>query len=77
MVDEAKCIGCFACLTACPFNVPQFRDNGTMVKCDICLDRKEMGLEPACVRSCFLNRAEDEFTEAAVREILHECTTST
>ena len=53
MVDEAKCIGCFACLSACPFNVPQFRDNGTMVKCDLCLDRKELGLEPACVRSCF------------------------
>jgi len=53
IVDEAKCIGCFACLTACPFNVPQFRDNGTMVKCDLCLDRKELGLEPACVRSCF------------------------
>ena len=53
VVDEAKCIGCFACLSACPFNVPQFRDNGTMVKCDLCLDRKEMGLEPACVQSCF------------------------
>jgi len=53
MVDEAKCIGCFACLSACPFNVPQFRDNGTMVKCDLCLDRKELDLEPACVRACF------------------------
>jgi anaerobic dimethyl sulfoxide reductase subunit B (iron-sulfur subunit) len=53
IVDEAKCIGCHACLSACPFNVPQFRDSGTMVKCDLCLDRKELGLEPACVRACF------------------------
>ena len=53
VVDEAKCIGCFSCLTACPFNVPQFNASGKMIKCDLCLDRKEMGLEPACVRSCF------------------------
>lgn len=53
VVDEAKCIGCHACLSGCPFGVPQYRDNGTMVKCDLCLGRKELGLEPACVRSCF------------------------
>lgn len=55
VVDEARCIGCHTCLSGCPFGVPQYRDNGTMVKCDLCLDRKELGLEPACVRSCFYN----------------------
>lgn len=55
VVDEDRCIGCHNCLSGCPFGVPQYRDNGTMVKCDLCLDRKELGLEPACVRTCFYN----------------------
>jgi len=29
--------------------VPQFGDDGTMQKCDFCID---MGGEPACVESC-------------------------
>lgn len=54
LVDKDKCIGCHYCFFACPFGVPQYRnEEGTMIKCDSCLDRRQMGLEPACAHSCF------------------------
>ena len=54
VVNEAECTACQTCATACPFDVPQYRaEDGAMVKCDLCLERRDMGLEPACVRVCF------------------------
>lgn len=52
VVDQDKCIGCHYCFFACPFGVPQYNDDGTMDKCDICLERREAGLEPACIKTC-------------------------
>jgi Fe-S-cluster-containing dehydrogenase component len=49
VVDKEKCNGCQDCLTACPFGVPQFGNDGIMQKCDFCL---ELGGEPACVAHC-------------------------
>ena len=51
MVGRA-CIGCHSCSIACPFGVPRFGADGTMQKCDLCSERLEDGLEPACVRVC-------------------------
>jgi anaerobic dimethyl sulfoxide reductase subunit B (iron-sulfur subunit) len=52
VVDAQKCIGCRTCLDTCPFGVPQFAEDGTMVKCEMCLDRLEQGRRPICVETC-------------------------
>ena len=52
VVDRDKCIGCHACAGACPFGAPQYGEDGTMQKCNYCLDRVLEGQVPACVESC-------------------------
>lgn len=51
-VDRTKCIGCRYCFFACPFGVPQFGKDGTMQKCELCLDRLSEGKQPMCVTTC-------------------------
>jgi formate dehydrogenase iron-sulfur subunit len=52
-VNPDACIGCRYCETGCPFNVPRFHGKtGKMAKCTLCVDRVEVGLEPACVKAC-------------------------
>jgi Fe-S-cluster-containing dehydrogenase component len=53
LVDEELCIGCLACVEACPFGAMQF-DPGreVAVKCDLCRERVDKGVGPACVRAC-------------------------
>src|SRR5438445_10189271 len=47
-VDPNQCIGCGYCATGCPFDVPKFhKETGKMAKCTLCVDRVEVGLEPA------------------------------
>lgn len=52
VVDNTKCIGCHYCFFACPFGVPQYGPDGTMQKCQYCLDRTTKGQDPACVATC-------------------------
>ena len=52
-VNPEQCIGCGLCETGCPFDVPRFSaKTGKMAKCTLCVDRVEVGLEPACIKSC-------------------------
>src|SRR5437870_3196403 len=52
-VNPAQCIGCGLCLTGCPFDIPRFHaKTGKMAKCTLCVDRVQVGLEPACIKAC-------------------------
>lgn len=52
-VEEQRCIGCKACITACPYGAAQWNpEKGKALKCDFCKDRLDQGLEPACVTGC-------------------------
>ncbi len=51
-VRQEFCIGCHSCSLACPFGVPRFDPDGKMEKCQMCAERAEHHLEPACVHTC-------------------------
>jgi Fe-S-cluster-containing dehydrogenase component/formate-dependent nitrite reductase membrane component NrfD len=51
--DPSVCIGCKACLQACPYDAIYMDPNtDTAAKCHYCAHRVEVGLEPACVIVC-------------------------
>lgn len=52
LFDRNKCIGCKACLRACPFDIPRFDKNGIMFKCDGCPGFLEKGKNTPCEMSC-------------------------
>ena len=52
-IQEDLCVGCKACMTACPWGAPQWSaENRKVVKCDLCMDRIDNGDQPACVAIC-------------------------
>jgi len=51
--DPSICIGCKACMQACPYDAIYIDPNdGTAAKCHYCAHRTDIGLEPACVVVC-------------------------
>lgn len=52
LIRKELCIGCHSCSLACPFGIPRFDQEGKMFKCNLCKERVENGLEPACVHTC-------------------------
>lgn len=51
--DTDACIGCKACLQACPYDAIHIDpDSHTAAKCHMCSHRVDIGLEPACVVVC-------------------------
>ena len=49
-VDRERCVGCLTCVLVCPYGALAPGENGTMQKCELCL---ENGCgAPACVTGC-------------------------
>ncbi len=52
-LDRDACIGCRACMQACPYDAIYLNeDSGAVEKCHFCAHRVEKQLEPACVVVC-------------------------
>lgn len=51
--DPDICFGCGYCTWVCPYNAPQLDPvKGQVSKCNMCVDRLEVGLKPACASAC-------------------------
>lgn len=46
IIDQDRCLGCLACVDACPFHAIAVGPDREVLKCDLC------GGEPLCVRYC-------------------------
>jgi len=57
--DPDICFGCGYCTWVCPYNAPQLDPvKGEVSKCNMCVDRLEVGLKPSCVAACLGNALE-------------------
>ena len=52
-VDAELCIGCKACVEACPFGAMQFdEEREVAMMCDLCYERLKNNEEPVCSLAC-------------------------
>jgi Fe-S-cluster-containing dehydrogenase component len=53
VIDEELCNGCRKCIESCPYGAMQFDEGRNIArKCDLCAERLDKGLKPACVAAC-------------------------
>lgn len=63
--DPDICFGCGYCTWVCPYNAPQLDPvKGEVSKCNMCVDRLEVNLKPACVAACLGNALDFGVIEA-------------
>ena len=64
--DPDICFGCGYCTWVCPYNAPQLDPiKGEVSKCNMCVDRLEVGLKPACASACLAGALDFGVTETA------------
>lgn len=52
-IDDRICTGCQECVLACPYGAISFDHRRHKAeKCNLCTDRRQQGLEPACAAAC-------------------------
>jgi len=51
-VAKGRCVGCKACIAACPYEVRYIHPEGYVDKCSFCTHRTREGKDPACVAIC-------------------------
>ena len=52
LVDKDKCVGCKACILACPYEVRYVHPEGHVEKCTFCAHRAGTDEDPACATVC-------------------------
>jgi Fe-S-cluster-containing dehydrogenase component len=52
LVTKDRCIGCKACISACPYGARYVHPEGYVDKCTFCMHRVKDGKDPACVSVC-------------------------
>ena len=57
ILDSGRCTGCGACRDACPYGAISFGEGGTAYKCNLCYQRIDRGLLPACADGICLSHA--------------------
>jgi Fe-S-cluster-containing dehydrogenase component len=71
ILDSAECTGCEACLEACPYGAIDFdAKNGVAGKCNLCYQRLDSGLLPACADNICLGHCIHLEDPHAVHKVL-------